>query len=304
MGHKVAIMEAMKHIEIPGIVQVAPGPGDLSQITISNEYATASIFPYGAHVSSFVPKGGKDLFWMSTKSPFSVGKAIRGGVPLCWPWFSAHKQDKTLPSHGFARIHTWHAASAAQLADGRTRLVFTLDSTPETRTIWPHDFHAEYTVTVGSSLDLSLSTTNTGTEPFLFEEVLHSYFAVGDVRKTALHGFDQGYYLDRGTGDTPALLQGVYKPQAETTYLFEKPNQQARLSDPSMKRSLVMEHRGAGSCAVWNPFDTGAAKMPEVAEQWPEFLCVEHGNFLARGISLLPGYSHRLDVSYHSSNGA
>lgn len=294
----------MKHIEIPGIVEVAPGPGGLSQITVENEFAGAVIFPYGAHIASFVPKGAKDLLWMSSKSPFAAGKAIRGGIPVCWPWFSAHRSNKVLPNHGFARINTWHAASAAHLADGRTRLVFTLESSPETRIIWPQDFRAEYTVTIGASLEIELSTTNTGTEPFSYEEALHSYFAVGDVGKTSLEGYDNQYYLDRGAGDQPGIQRGPYRPKAETTYLFDGPTQQARIIDPILKRSIVIEQNGAMSTAVWNPFETGAAKMPEIGELWPQFLCVEHGNFLSRAINLLPGFSHHLQVSYRSINGA
>jgi glucose-6-phosphate 1-epimerase len=175
----------------------APG---ITVVTLANAAATAEISLYGGHILSYRPAGKDDILFMSDKAVFETGKPIRGGIPVCWPWFGPHAADKTLPAHGFVRTMNWKIVGEE---DGESHSGLTLEctATAETKALWPHEFKVTIAFFVGKTLSIALTTENTGDEPFDFTDALHTYFRVGDIAKTTVVGFDGSEYVDRTVQD-------------------------------------------------------------------------------------------------------
>lgn len=283
---------------IPGQVSVEEGKGGLPVIRVRNTCAQADIYLHGAHVTHFEPTGGKPLLWLSDASPFVTGKAIRGGIPVCFPWFGPHKTNKDFPVHGIARFRSWTLQSVATLSDGRTRVVLALSSSDETRSFWPHDFLLELAVVVGPSLELELTAYNTDSEPFLYEDCLHTYFSVGDVTKTSVSGLDGVGYIDRTRSDARSVQTGPVVPSCETVNAYMQAPSRTELADTAGDRKIIMEQNGFKSTVVWTPWEATAAKNPEMVDRWRGFLCVEGANCLDANVVLLPGTSHRSYIKY------
>jgi D-hexose-6-phosphate mutarotase len=269
-------------------------------VQITNKLAQADIYLHGAHVARFDPKGGKPLIWTSPASPFADGKSIRGGIPVCFPWFGPHKTVKDFPVHGFLRFRSTELLETAQLSDGRTRVVFGLKDDENTRKYWNHAFSATVQITVGSTLELSLSVTNTGCEPFSYEDCFHTYFAVGDVAKAVVPSFDGVGYIDRGKGDIRAVQKGDLKIRGETVNIYTLTPSSATIVDSPNRRRILCEQSGLANTVVWNPGEEAAAKNPEMAGFSKDFLCVEAANCLDTRINLLPGTSHVSTVRYRA----
>ena len=173
---------------LPASVHLAPGVGGLPIVRVTGRAGSAEVYLHGAHVASWVPAGGAPVLWMSAASRFTPGTAIRGGIPICFPWFGPNAADATAPAHGFARVTEWQLSGAAEVGDDVV-LTFHLTDSPATRaSAWPHPFEARYTVTVGATLRLELTVTNRDTVPVTVEEALHSYFAIDDIHRTTVAG--------------------------------------------------------------------------------------------------------------------
>jgi len=283
---------------IPGQVFVEEGQGGLPVVKVRNSFAQADIYLYGAHVTHYEPKGGKPLLWLSDTSPFAAGKAIRGGIPVCFPWFGPHRTNKDFPVHGIARFRNWELSSVAAQSDGRTRVALSLASDEATKAFWPHDFILELIVTVGGSLELELTASNAGREPFLYEDCLHTYFAVGDVAKTGVSGLDGTGYIDRAASDARKVQTGKIAPAGETVNIYMKAPSRTEIEDTAGGRKIRTEQCGFDSTVVWNPWEAAAAKNPEMTDRWKSFICVEAANCLDSNVVLLPGTSHRSSVRY------
>ena len=171
--------------------------GGLIFAEISNAHATANIALQGAHVATFQPRGEEPVIWLSPKAKFAPGKSIRGGVPICWPWFGPHKTDSKLPGHGYARTVPWDVLETRALPDGSTFLRFGLVESDATRAQWPHASTVQLEVTVGKALRIELVTTNTGKAAFELGEALHTYFQISDVANMTIQGLANCEYLDK-----------------------------------------------------------------------------------------------------------
>ncbi|MFA6508248.1 MAG: D-hexose-6-phosphate mutarotase, partial [Treponemataceae bacterium] len=283
---------------IPKILEVVEGRGGLPMVKVTNQFADAEIYLHGAHVTRFDPKGEKPMIWTSPTSPFADGKSVRGGIPVCFPWFGPHKTVKDFPVHGFVRFRSCELLETAQLSDGRTRAVFGLKANDATRAFWAHDFSLEMTVTIGKSLELALSVTNTSKEAFTYEDCFHTYFAVGDTAKATVTGLDGVGFLNRGKGDARTVQSGDLTPAGETTHIYTLSPAKSAILDSVNKRKIVAEQCGLANTVVWNPWEASAAKNPEMAGMWNQFLCVEAANCIDSMITLLPGCSHTSCVSY------
>jgi D-hexose-6-phosphate mutarotase len=285
---------------IPDIARLEPGEGGLPRITVSNRFANAEIYLLGAHVTRFLPVGeAQPVLWMSAKSPFIEGKGIRGGVPICWPWFGPRKD---MLSHGCVRNRSWHLVSAAQLSDGRTRLELGIEHSAETLAQWPHEFSLRMAVTVGATLDVALTTTNTSAIPFNYDDALHTYFSVSDVHQVTVSGFDGLPFIDRIPSVARKVQDGAIAFTGETDRVYltgpVTGTTTSVINDPAWKRRIVITATGSRATVVWNPWTGKGMEMPEVQEQWPGFVCVEHANCLDVPITLLPGTAHTTAVSY------
>src|SRR4051794_7856059 len=178
-------------------IQFNEGKGGLTKVSIKTSAGEADVYLHGAHVTHFQPAGQKPVLWMSSASAFKADKPIRGGVPICWPWFGPNAADPSLPMHGFARVSEWTVESTKRIDDQRSSITLRLEPSDATRKLWPHDFVARYTMTVGSSLELELEMTNRDKAGLLIAEALHTYFQIGEIEKIALSGLLGTSYFDK-----------------------------------------------------------------------------------------------------------
>lgn len=284
--------------DLPASVTLDAGTAGLPRLCVSSAAAQAQVYLHGAHVTSWTPSGQAPVLWLSSASGYARGKAIRGGVPICFPWFAGHATDAQAPAHGFARLVDWTLVDAADDGDD-VQLAFRLSDSAETRSsAWPHRFQATYRVTVGNALSLSLDVMNTGDEEVAFEEALHTYYAVDDVRSVSVTGLEGAPYVDRLRPDQrlrqtpePVRFEGetdrIYDTQAATV-----------IEDPGSGRAVRTTTAGSASTVVWNPWDDKARTMADVGEgEWTGMCCVETGNVRDASVRLTPAESHTMTAT-------
>ena len=249
-------------------------------VEITHPYAKASVSLYGAHVISFQPKGQQDVLWMSDQSLFEEGKPIRGGIPVCFPWFGPHETDAQKPVHGFARLKRWEVFGTSVLQSGEVQLQLQLKDSPETKLLWPHSFELLITITLGKTLEISLRCTNKGNETFTYSDALHSYFAVSDVQKIKLLGFKGFSYYD-------GLEKGVVRKQNEEFLIIQKEESRRYFDftddciiiDSPSSRKIRVEKKGSRVTLVWNPWANTAKNIPDMPDDgYKNMICVEAVN--------------------------
>src|SRR5262245_2866948 len=149
-------------------IAFATGAGGLPIAQIRNAYAAATVSLHGGQVLAFQPHDQDPVLWVSEQSLYQSGKAIRGGIPVCWPWFGPHPSDPAKPAHGFARTSLWSVLSAAALADGATQIRLRLADGDISPALWPYAFELRMVVTVGAELKAELIARNPGTTPYTY----------------------------------------------------------------------------------------------------------------------------------------
>jgi glucose-6-phosphate 1-epimerase len=262
----------MDNSQSNGIVQ--SGPGGLPFVTlIAADGARATVCLHGAHVTSWVPAGEDgDRLFLSSRSEFREGTAIRGGVPISFPQFAT---QGPLPKHGFARLTTWELVSADR-EDADAVASFRLTDSAETRAIWPHPFLAELTVrVVGAAISMEFAVTNTGREPFSFTAALHTYFRVEDVRKAAVVGLQGTRYRDKAAGETePEDRERELRIDGEVDRVYLNAPRVVELQEGG--RTLEVASTGFADIVVWNPGAEAAAKLADMeVDGHLRMLCVE-----------------------------
>ena len=279
----------LQSFAVPGCIAIVAGDGGLPVLRLATPLCRGEIHLLGAHITRFQPAGQAEVLWMSALSQFAPGKPIRGGIPLCWPWFGPHPDDKSLPGHGFARLRPWTLASVERLSDGGVRTVLTDAGAP-----LPGFFHAwqvRLSVTWSSTLDVELTTTNPGAAPFTISEAMHTYFCVSDVRACCVSGLDGTAIFDKAGGGIRRRHAGEVEFSTSTDQVHFQAGS-CRIHDPNLHRIIGVTKRGAASTVVWNPWTANAAKMPDFADaEWPGMLCVEAGNCLDDAVTIAPGAS-------------
>jgi len=276
-----------------------PGPGGLPVAAVDNEAASAVIALQGAQVIRWAPRGEQPVIWLSEAARFASGKSIRGGVPVCWPWFGPHPDEAGFPAHGYARTVSWDVLGSEALGRARTRLVFRLRESDATRAWWPHDTPLECSVTVGGSLELELVTRNAGSAAVIIGEALHTYFQVGDVSRVQVLGLEDGEYLDKLDGSRRKTQSGPLSIAGEVDRVYVNNSSPCVISDPVLARRILIEKRDSESTVVWNPWIEKSEKMGDLGEDgYRHMLCVESGNAADNVLTLAPGAEHRLWVRY------
>ncbi len=279
---------------IPGVATFRKGPGGLDVLDVVAPAAEARIFVQGAQLTHWQPRGASPAIFLSEQSGYQPGKAIRGGIPVCLPWFGPRDGS---PAHGFARNRAWQVAAVEQTADGRVRASFALRSDPETRALWPHDFAARLTCTVGATLEVALEMENTGAAPFTFSEALHTYFAVSDAREARVEGLDGALYRDFPDRTRLCRQRGPLRFNEETDRAYVDTDARCVLVDPGAGRSIVVDKSGSNSTVVWNPWMAKAAALADLGDdEWPRMVCIETANAFENAVRLEPGASHRMTV--------
>jgi len=274
-------------------------PGGLVALDVRSPTATGRIFTQGAHLTEWTPAGAEPVLFCSRRSYFSPGKAIRGGVPVCFPWFAARTGYTGSPAHGFLRTAEWSVDSISHESTGGTCVEFSARDNESTRALWPHAFVARYTVRLADSLDLKLAIENTGTAPFTFEAALHTYLSVADVRHVTVRGLEHTEYIDKVEG-------GARKPQVaeplaftgETDRVFVNTTNTCYLHDPGLQRRISVAKSGSATTVVWNPWSAKAAGLADFGDdEWPHMLCIETANSGENSVTLPAGETHTMTAA-------
>lgn len=266
---------------------------------VANQHALANIALQGAHIATFQPRGEEPVIWLSPLAKFAPGKSIRGGVPICWPWFGPHKTDSKLPGHGYARTVPWDVLETKALPDGGTLLRFGIVESDATRAQWPHASTVQLEVTVGKALRVELITTNTGKVSFELGEALHTYFQISDVTKMTIRGLENCAYLDKVKDFARFTQQDGIVIGSEVDRVYVNTAADCVIEDKGMKRAIRIAKQGSMSTVVWNPWTEKADKMGDFGENGHRgMVCVESGNALENVVALTPGETHRLVAVY------
>ena len=289
-----AVSELQRCFGIPGIAQVLEGTGGLSMVRITSSTGTGEVYLHGAHVSSWQPPGFGEVLFVSSQSRWQDGRAIRGGVPICFPWFGDKADDPKAPAHGFVRTKAWRLDSIAQSGDSVTVSLST-GSDESTKRWWPADFRLMHRATFGSKLGLELEVQNVGTSPLRFEEALHAYHKVRDVRLVRLQGLDAVRYLDKTDGYREKVQQGEVVVRGETDRVYLDTPGALELLDPAVHRRVGIAKENSLTTVVWNPWADKAKDMSDLGnDKWTQFLCIEVANVAADAVTLAPGQQHRM----------
>ncbi len=281
-----------EHFGIPGVLAFHAAGGGLISADIAMPHATATVYLQGAHLTAWQPKGGHPAIFLSRKSEFAAGKPIRGGVPIAFPWFAARHDGKEGPSHGFARIQDWTVAFAA-LAGDDLHLTFTLGPTEMSRSLGYDNFKLAYRLIIGRELTMQLTVVNDAAVPLVFEEALHSYYSVADVHEITVDGLESVTYLDKTDNMQPKVQHGTIPITGPTDRVYLNTSSTCTLHDTGGKRRVVIAKTGSNTTVVWNPWESGAAKLPDLdPTEWHEFIAIETVNAAANTITLDPGASH------------
>lgn len=284
---------------IQDVLVFKPGPGGLVVAEVENQAASALIALQGAQLMRWTPRGEEPVIWLSGAARFTPGKSIRGGVPVCWPWFGAHASEAGFPAHGYARTVPWEVLATEAPSATQTRLVMRLVETDATRAWWPHDTPVECHITLGETLELELVTRNAGREPVTIGEALHTYFHVGDVERVQVLGLEDGEYLDKVEGFRRKTQSGPVVISGEVDRVYVNNPAACVISDPVLQRRILIDKHGSESTVVWNPWIEKAAKMGDLGDAgYRHMLCVESGNVADNLVDIAPGEQHRLWVSY------
>ncbi len=293
-----------KRWALPGKIAFENGPRGLPVARLTHQGASLTLSLYGAHVLSYVPAGEKDLLWVSHRSAFEEGKAIRGGVPVCFPWFGPHPEGLPLPQHGFARILNWTPCAGGEDENGSPFLDLELVSGEATAPYFAGRFRAILRVTLSDRCHIALTVTNTGTSAFEISAALHAYFSVSDIRAVAVEGLaDTDYY--EGFDATPRRqAESLLQFNGETNRRYVHTTTACMLADQGMQRKIQIEKSGSKVTVVWNPWVETASQMSDLyPEAYKEFLCIEPANAYA-GIDIIrlePAQTHTLEMTIRAA---
>lgn len=282
-------LASLQRFAVPGSITIDAGCGGLPRVSISTPLCRGEIYLHGAHVSAWQPAGQAPVIWMSSQGWFAANKPMRGGIPLCWPWFGPGVETGQ-PAHGLIRQADWTLTAVATAADGTVTVVMRLVCAAPAATL-------QLAACFGHSLQVELSATNTGTSAFPVGETLHTYLAVGDVRRVALRGLKGAAGQSRVA--QPITLTGpeVLGIDAETDLVFNAHEGATVIDDPVLHRQLRVSKGGSRTTVVWNPWIAKAARMSDFGDhEWPGMICVEAANAQADAYQLAPGASHALST--------
>ncbi|MBE0510000.1 MAG: D-hexose-6-phosphate mutarotase [Chromatiales bacterium] len=284
---------------IDGILDFSEASPGYLVAEISNPHATARIALQGAHLLTFQPSGEQPLIWLSPEAKLAEGKSVRGGVPVCWPWFGPHAEQKSWPGHGFARTVPWRLERASQLDDGRTELEFVLLGNEASREQWPHASELRQHITIGKTLRHELITSNLSDQPITIGQALHTYFQVGDLRQCHVAGLEGCDYIDKVAGMARASQQGPVRFAGEVDRIYLDTPARCEIVDPALNRRIVIEAQGSHSTVVWTPWAEKATQMGDLGpDGYLNMVCVETANAAEDVVSIAPGAQHRLIADY------
>jgi len=278
------------------------GPGDIPVIEIKNDQASAKISLQGAHLLSWKPQNEDDVIWLSKDATFAKGKSIRGGIPICWPWFGAHESNNSFPAHGFARTVLWQVVDTQKISSDETQITFRLSTNQldkDIQKMWPQETIAEYRLTISKTLNLELKTFNKSNEAITIGQALHTYFNVEDISNTTVYGLEDKTYLDKPDNFNSKKQNGPITINNEVDRVYLDTADDVTIENK--KRKTIIKKQGSNSTIVWNPWKDVADKMGDLGEDgYQQMLCVESANAEEDTVNISAGESYTLLVTYES----
>jgi glucose-6-phosphate 1-epimerase len=273
----------------------------LTTVRIENELASATLALQGGHVVHWQPSHATDpVLWLSKRARFGHGRSIRGGIPICWPWFGAHPTDERLCPHGFARIMPWHLLESEILDSGATFLKLQISDTPVAHQQLPHPYELTLSVEIGSTLKLALSTTNHGDSGLLIGEAFHTYFQIGDIENIRIKGLADTEYADKVQDFARSTHGDDIRFSGEYDRVYLNTGSDCTIVDPDLQRTITIGKTGSQSTVVWTPGQVKAEELQDIGpgDDWRHMVCVESANALDNVITVAPGETHVLTVEY------
>jgi glucose-6-phosphate 1-epimerase len=269
----------------------------LVRAVVTTAEADADVYLQGAHVAHWAPKSQKPVLFVSSRSEFAPGKAIRGGIPVVFPWFGPRGGGMPGPSHGFARTALWRLRSA-QKTGGQVKVVFVLAPKDLAETFGYADFHLQLRVVIGAELQMELRVHNQSEKQLKYEEALHSYFAVGDIGQVSISGLEGTTYIDKTDGmKRKRVGNEPLQLTKETDQIHVNTNATCMVDDALWQRRIVIEKSGSESTVVWNPWTGKTKSLKDMApEEWREMVCVESANAADNAVTVAPGREHLMRV--------
>lgn len=287
---------------ITGLARFEEGMGGLARLALATPASEATIYLHGAHVAGYKPAGQRGVLFMSAASQYRTGKPIRGGIPICFPWFAAREGDPEAPMHGFARLGDWSVESIQRTGEGAS-VVLGFKSNSTTKMSFNGDFEVRYHILIGPTLDLTLEVRNAGSREFVFEEALHTYFAVGDSRQITIEGLHGTEYNSKVENmQRKTQTDRLIVIDREVDRVFQNTQAACRLEDPVFGRTITVEKENSNTTVVWNPWIDKAANLPDFGDQeWTGMVCIETVNSGENAVRLEAGQTHRMRAVIRST---
>lgn len=265
---------------------------------INNDSASAQIYLYGAQITSFIPHGHEPVIFLSEKSNFSIGKALRGGIPISWPWFADHPSDRSKPAHGFVRTSLWEVIDTNHLSTDETEITLRLNESQATRDLWDHCFTLELDIVIGQEMILRLRMINSDNDSFTATSAFHSYYSVGHINEINILGLEDINYIDKVDRFSEKRQIGSVAITDETDRIYLNTENECVIEDHLLHRRIRIRKSGSESTVVWNPWINKARLMHDLKdEDYLRFVCLETTNAGPDTITLAPNQEHLLTMN-------
>jgi glucose-6-phosphate 1-epimerase len=273
----------------------------LQYLEIDNPLATGKIALQGAHIIDWQPKfQTQSVLWLSSNARFMQARSIRGGVPICWPWFGAHPTDSTFCPHGFARVIPWRVIDVDSTATGATRIILEMMDTPEAQRQLSYPYALTVTITIGRRLRIDMSTTNKANHPFVIGEAFHTYLNVSDISNIKITGMQDCVYADKVRDYQRYVEHGALHFEGEFDRVFIDHSSDCSIHDKGYNRIIHVSKSGSDTTVVWSPGAEKAAQMTDMGtpDEWRKMVCVETTNALDNMVVINPGRTHVISAEY------
>ena len=288
-----ALADLNRRFAVPERLSFALDPHGLPVAFISCRTGAAAVSLYGAHVLGYRATGRDAALFLSEHSEYTCGKPIRGGIPLCWPWFGPNPADPDAPMHGIARISLWEVADAST-ADDSVELVLALKDSDATRALWQHAFDLRLHIRVGATLSLALTTTNTGDSPFTFTDAFHPYFAVREIMDAEVKGLAGAAVEDRLAKRSYTQSADPLVIRSETDAIFTPASPSVALLENGRPR-LTVAFKGTDRLVVWNPWIDKSHRLEDFGDnEFRRMICLEPANVGPAAVTMQPKACHTL----------
>ncbi|MDH5657176.1 MAG: D-hexose-6-phosphate mutarotase [Spirochaetia bacterium] len=297
-----SIEELKNNFKLPSVQFVEEN--GIILIDVNNPSCTARISMQGAHLMFWKPSDQeKPVIWLSEDAKIAPGKSIRGGIPVCWPWFGPHENNDSFPAHGFARTVPWELLTADE-ENSVTRLKFRLIDDESFKNQWPHTVILDLTISLGNTLQVDLATTNSGRTDFVIGEALHTYLEIGDIENISVEGLDKAEYIDKVDQHSRKKESGEIRFASEVDRVYLNTTSECSILDSILKRKIRISKSGSMSTVVWTPWQEKADKMGDMGKDngWKKMVCIESGNALDNCKKIAPGERHTLTAIYKAEN--